>query len=451
MQTTSIQLSGMMRALCWFRGVAPAYLAKHRNEAAILTTQAIAMLVPMVVAGINGGLMAMDLGAGTLGIIGGAVGVALLVYGMERVLITMTGNGEISAIPSIALRIIIAFCLAFLLGEGITSGVLFKDRIAEYFRKQGEQELVQARTIRDEAQKAAEAWRTNRLAPLEELVKNRRDVLAAALNETEDAQKQVLNAKALLLDEEEGRAASGIKERGRRFTEKEKTYHEPALARQKAAIATQNTEKELLEQSQSELKKVVQEPSLADETLRAAEVEYQRKVADMKSQSHHDLGSRLTAMLALAKENPVLGFIYVLAVTLFICIDMVAVLGKFLGRKTAYDLEEAHETKMTQLRLEAEINAFEMRNPQIAELRSESVLRGVISQTAREESLTAIREAIAYQREVAAHRQSVVEALERAEASQLSDVGTLCRNTLETIDYWADRGLKRMTTLVSNG
>jgi hypothetical protein len=97
---------------------------------------------------------------------------------------------------------------------------------------------------------------------------------------------------------------------------------------------------------------------------------------------------------------------------------------------------------MTHLSLEAEIEAFEIRNPQIAELRSQAVLRGAISQSVREESLTAIQEAIAYQSEVSRHRQAMAEALEEAEASGRPDLADLCKNALSTIDYWAERGLR---------
>ena len=148
-------------------------------------------------------------------------------------------------------------------------------------------------------------------------------------------------------------------------------------------------------------------------------------------------------MIALGWADPIIGVLYLIAVTFFVCVDLGPVLLKSVGRKAGFDLEETHELKLTQLRLKSEVASFESTNPQIAEMRSQTALRGAISQSALEESLGAIREAVTYQQEVAEHRLSVIKTMETAQARNMSDLVALCRRTLEAIDHWAERGLKR--------
>ena len=437
------RISILVRLLCWFRGVAPAHLAKHPNELALLTTQGIAMLLPMMMAAVNGWNMARESGAATTGCVGVALFVAFLIYGTERVLLQLVGSGGFRSIPSLLLRLVIALCLALLLGEGFVSGFLFKPRIEEYFRRQAEAELTVAATVRDEAQKAAEAWRAARLAPFQAEVLQRSQAVAVAVGEQEAAQKQELAALQILLDEEEGRAASGLQKRGGRYTDKTETYHKPAVARLAAANARLVAAETSLGSANAELRAALKESSPADEKLRATEAEYQRKVANVTGQKHHDLGSRITAMLTLAWETPVMGVIFLVAVMFFVCVDLGPVLLKSLGRKSGFDLEEADEIKLTQLRLRAEIAALESTNPQIAEMRSQTSLRGAISQSALEESRGGIQEAVTFFQEVAERRLPIIKTMETAQAKNLPDLVALCRRTLEAIDHWAERGLNR--------
>ncbi len=431
------------RALGWFRGVSPAYLAKHPNETTYLATQAIAMILPMMMGAFNGWHLAREGGVGAAGAIAAAFFATLLIYGTERVLLQLVGGGGLRTFFAIPLRLTMALCLAVLLGEGFATGILFKDPIAAHYLKLGEAEIARAESERSKALKSAMKRSESRLKPFTNVVDQMDKAVEVALVESRAAQEQELGAQKILLDEEEGRSSSGLVDQGRRWRQKKVSYYDPAKTRLDSATSKLKAVEELQKQANAELRKAVEREQAAGGEIKLIEEEYRRKVAGVTEQSHRDLGSRFKAILALSKEDPIFGVLYLLVVVFFICIDLGAVLLKTLGRKAAFDLEEEHEDRLTRMAMKAELESFTIKGPQLAEMRCQTALRGAISQSALDESLGAIREAVAYQEEIARQRTTVLGRLEDAESKNLPDMVALCRKTLESIDQWAERGLRR--------
>ncbi len=432
-----------MLFLCWFRGVPPAHLAKHPNETTLLGTQVIAMVLPMMMAAFNGWHLAREAGMGVAGAITAAFFATVLIYGTERVLLQLVGGGVLRAVLAIPLRLTMAFCLAVLLGEGFATGLLFKDPIAAHYHKLGEAEIAVAATERNEALKAATERSDSKLKPLVNVASQMDKGVEAALVEFRAAREQEIAAQKILLEEEEGKASSGQVDQGRRWRQKKASYYDPAKASLESATEKLKAAEELQKQANANLTAALKTEGMADAKIKLIEEEYSRKVAGITVQSHRDLGSRFKAILALAKEDFIFGGLYVLVVVFFICVDLGAVLLKSLGKKPAFDLEEEHEGRLTRMAMNAELESFMIRGPQLAEMRCQTALRGAISQSALEEALGAIREAVAYEEEIAGHRSTVLARLEEAESRNLPDVAALCRNTLKSIDEWAERGLRR--------
>ena len=433
----------MMRVLSWFRGVSPAYLAKHPNETTYLATQVIAMMLPMMMAAFNGWHLAHAGGVGIMGSIAAAIFAVLLIYGTERVLLQLVGGEGFRGVIAIPLRLVMAFCLAVLLGEGFATGILFKDPIAAYYHQIGEAEIARASAERNEALKVATERSESKIKPLASMAVQMDKAVETAFSEFKAAQEQELAAQRILFDEEEGKAASGVVKRGSRWDEKKLTYHDPAKARLEAAAKKLADAEDRQKRANADLMSAMQNDGASDGILSMIEEEYRRKVAGTTELSHQDLGSRFKAILALSKKEPIFGGLYILVVVFFICIDLGAVLLKTLGRKAAFDLEEEHENLLTRIAMKAELDAHLVRAPQLAEMRCQTALRGAISQSALEESLGAIRETVAYQAEIAKQRAVILAELEDAESKNLPDMVGLCRNTLKAIDHWAERGLRR--------
>lgn len=281
--------------LCWFCGVAPAHARKHPNETAYLMTRAIALGIPVVMAGLNAWIVSRHMGCTiteSAVVVAFAVGI---VYAIERVLLHVVGGGSWRWL-AIMLRGLIAACLALLLGEAVVGSVLFRDSVDEHYRQQQRMRMEEARERRDALLDHAAKTTQARILPLEETVAQKKTAWEAASQLLPGALTEESRARQILFEEEEGLAASGLASRKQRFREKTETYLIPAEGKVREVREAMAIAKTELDTANAALAQALAERD-SDPLVMEAMDEYRRSEQRAAEERHQDLGSRLAAML----------------------------------------------------------------------------------------------------------------------------------------------------------
>jgi hypothetical protein len=440
-----MNLSLWRRFLCHFRGVSCEFLARHPREAPYLTTNAFALAIPVAMAAVNGWILATHAGASVPVRLGVVASLGTLVYFIERVLLAMIGTGQRVAL-AILFRCAIAASLALLLGETVTSQVFFSNDVAAFYRRQKADELAAARGFLEQRTAAAIALREPALKPFNLALSNKQTALKHARDELAAAYKALKSAESKVYSEEEGEAASGLEGFGDRAKDKKKRYLDPAQTRVDAATKKlQKAEAELGEATGSLRTATEQSQTIGGDEIKIARDEYDAVRRAILEEQHHDLGSRLRAMVTLSIRDPVIGMGWLCVMIVFVGMDFIALLLKSKGRTAGYDLEERREHEVRAARVAAETEKAKQAAPLIAEIKSRDEYQIALMTSALAQGVVMIDKVVEFQQAVFERRQTVVEARDRDVAAGQSDAAEIHRQCLHAIDRWAALALSRVT------